>query len=184
MYYPTNILISRNQLIGNGTAYYSYVYSYYLYYPTNVQFESNLLAKQKIYYYHYGLYAYNYSNGGNNTIDNNTIDFNYSSPYYYTYNLGVYIGGYSTAGPWKIRGNIVRQTSADYYTYMCYMYGNITGYAEVDYNIFHCANTSTYCYFSPVAGGFSGTWPGIIGSVNSLMNTGTAPIGKTFNKIS
>ena len=82
MYYPTNILISRNQLIGNGTAYYSYVYSYYLYYPTNVQFESNLLAKQKIYYYHYGLYAYNYSNGGNNTIDNNTIDFNYSSPYY------------------------------------------------------------------------------------------------------
>ncbi|MEN9511914.1 MAG: hypothetical protein RLZZ370_1733, partial [Bacteroidota bacterium] len=183
MYYPTNVLISRNSLIGNGTDYYSYVYSYYLYYPTNTQFESNLLAKQRVYYYHYALYAYNYSNGGNNTIDNNTLDFNYTSPYYYTYHLGLYVGGYSTSGPWKIRGNIIRQTSSDYYNYMCYLYGDLAGYAEVDYNVFHCANTSTYLYFSPVAGGYSATWPGIIGTVNPVMNTGFAPIGKTNNNL-
>jgi PKD repeat protein len=97
--------------------------------------------------------------------------------------LGLYVGGYSTSGPWKIRGNIIRQTSADYYNYMCYLYGAQNGFDEVDYNVFHCANTSTYLYFSPVAGGYSATWPGIISTVNSVMNTGSAPIGKTNNNL-
>ena len=182
--YPTNSLIARNQIIANGCANLSYLYSINHFYPTNTQLESNLIAKQLNYFYHYALYAYNFSNGGNNTIDNNTIDINYNSPYSTTYHLTMYIGGYSTAGPWKIRGNIVTQTSPnDFYNYMCYLFGQTTGFAEFDYNVFFCANTRTNLYFSGVGAGFIGTWPGIITNAANNLNTGFAPIGATRNNI-
>ena len=182
-WYNNDIRISQNKLLRNGMNYMGFVYSIYLYYPTNCQMESNLIAKQRVYYYHYGLYGYNYSNGGNNTIDNNTIDLNYNSPYSTTYNLSLYVGGYSTTGPWKIRGNIVTQTSDGFYNYMCYLYGQTTGFAEVDYNVFFCNNSSTNCYFSGVGTGYIGTWPGIINNASQALNTGFAPIGATRNNI-
>jgi PKD repeat protein len=181
IYYPTNIQISGNKIIDNGTDYLSYVYSVNFQYPTNSQFESNLIAKQRVYYYHYGIYAYNYSNSGNNTIDNNTIDINYNSPYSTNFHLTIYIGGYSTTGPWKFRGNLITQHGPAYYNYMCYMYGQTTGYAEVDYNVWWSNNTSTFNYFYPLTGGWATTWPAIITNAAPALNTGFAPMGATNN---
>jgi PKD repeat protein len=182
IYYPINIVISGNTLIGNGSDGLSFVYSFNFWYPTNTQLESNLIAKQRIYYYHYGIYGYNASSyGGNNTIDNNTIDINYASPYSSTYHLTLYVGGYQTIGEWKIRGNIISQHGPCFYNYMCYLFGNLSSFAEFDYNIFFSNNTSTIIYYYALSGGTTGYWPGIVNGFSQAVNQGFAPIGATRN---
>ena len=66
---------------------------------------------------------------------------------------------------------------------MCYLFGQTTGFAEFDYNVFFSANTRTNLYFSGVGAGFVGTWPGIITNAATNLNTGFAPIGATMNNI-
>jgi parallel beta-helix repeat protein len=182
-YYNTNIKISENRLTGNGMNYMGYVYSVYLYYNTNTQFESNLIAKQRVYFYHYAIYGYNYSYAGNNTIDNNTVDINYSSPYSTTYHLTLYVGGYSATGPWKIRGNIISQYGPAYYNYMCYLYGDMAGYAEVDYNVFFCNFTNTIIYYYLLSGGTTGYWPAVANGFATSANQGFAPFGLTRSNV-
>lgn len=181
---PTNVLISRNQIIGNETRVSSTLWGIEIRNPNNTQTESNLVAKQRSFSTQYAIYGLNFSGAGNNTIDNNTIDIATVSPTTFNFLYSIFIQGNSTTGPWRVRGNIVQQTTNDYYNYMLFLAGQITGFAEVDYNVFFSSSTTPILYFG-VAGGAAttGNWPGVLGTAAANLNTGSAPIGATRNNI-
>lgn len=181
---PTNIVVSRNQIIGNETRVSSTLWGIEIRNPNNTQTESNLVAKQRSFSTQYAIYGLNFSGAGNNTIDNNTIDMATVSPTTFNFIYSLFVSGNSSLGPWRVRGNIVHQTTNDYYNYMCFLTGQAIGFAEVDYNVFFSRGTSTILYFAaPGTSAVTGTWPGVLTNVAGNLNTGAAPIGATRNNI-
>jgi len=181
---PTNILISRNQLIGNETRVSSTLWGIEIRNPNNSQTESNLVAKQRSFSTQYAIYGLNFSGSGNNTIDNNTIDIATVSPTTFNFLYSLFLQGNSTTGPWRVRGNIVQQTTNDYYNYMLFLAGTATGFAEVDYNVFFSNSSTPILYFGAAgSSALTGTWPGVINNAASLVNTGSVPYGATRSNI-